>query len=109
MRYWALQSYTSADSIVKFYFGIFRERIPMCLFQAPETNLETIVKIFYPLALQTQLQLCEYSVRKNAPCLKAACYRCLRYLSVYKCTSFLQLNTDALYMVTLNLYETKVP
>ena len=109
MRYWALQSYTFADSIVKFYFGIFRESIPMCLFQAPKTNLEIIVKIFHPLALQTQLQLCEYSVRKTAPCLKAACYRRFRYLSVYKCTSILQLNTDALYMVTLNLYETKVP
>ena len=59
MRHWVLQSYTFADSIVKFYIGIFREGIPMCLFQAPETNLENIVKIFQPLALQTQLQLCE--------------------------------------------------
>ena len=59
MWYWALQSYTFADANVKFYIGIFRESIPMFLFQAPETNLEIIVKVFHPLALQIQLQLCE--------------------------------------------------
>ena len=103
MRYWALQSYSFADSIVMFCVGIFRETIPMCLFQAPETSLELILKIFHPWRYKLSF-ICASSQSER---MQLVWKQHVIVVFDINDTSFLQLNTDGLYMVTLN--ESKVP
>ena len=60
--YWATrasQSYSFADLIVKFYFGILGERKHPNVFFTHVKQPEKIIESFPPLALQSQLQLCE--------------------------------------------------
>ena len=88
---------------------MFRESIPMCIFQAPETNLELILKIFHPwryklsfICASSQSERMQLVWKQHAIVVFDTCQFIID-------TSFLQLNTDGLHMVSLNLYETKVP
>ena len=109
MQYWALQSYMFADWIVKFHIGIFRESIPMCLFQAPETKLEIIFKNFHPWRYKLSFNCASSQSERMQLVWKQHAIVVFDTCQFINATSFLQLNTDALYMVTLNLYETKAP
>ena len=96
MRYWALQSYTFADSIVKFYIGIFRESIQMCLFQAPEANLEIILKIFHTSRYKLSFNSASSQSERMQLVWKQHAIVALDTCQFINATSFLQLNTDAL-------------
>ena len=96
MRYVALQIYTFADSVVKFYIGSFRESIAMCLFQAPETNLEITSEIIQPGCYKFSCNCASSQSETMQLVWEQHAIDVFDTCQFINATSFLQLNTDAL-------------